>query len=284
MSTPASGDSTYALYALRYGINHSWNAARSYMPTSGFVRPDGDHRLFCYCWVADSAQRTVLIDGGCDAVTAAARGLTFERSPLDSLQALDISPAGVDDVVITHLHWDHAGHLAAFPNARIHIHPEEMRFTLGPAMRHRYLRRPYDATQLKDLVEVLFEGRVHFTGGQQEIAPGLDVYFVGGHTPGTQIVRVNTARGPVVVASDARHYTRNNCGGEHTGVPFPVVIDVEDYCAAAATIDGLAPSADHIITGHDPEVATRYPAVGGDELITRLDVAPMGCPNPRPEG
>ncbi|MCT7660715.1 N-acyl homoserine lactonase family protein [Mycobacterium deserti] len=265
---------TFALYALRYGINHGWDASRSYMPTSNFVPHERDHRLFCYCWVARSADRTVLIDAGCDEITAAARGVTFERSPLDSLTLMGIDPADVDDIILTHLHWDHAGNLSSFPNARIHLHPEEFRFVTGPAMQHRYLRRPFDTRQLQDVVELLFEGRVSFTGSEEELAPGLSIHHVGGHTPGTQIVRVATKRGSVVLASDARHFARNDCGCDATGVPFPVVISVDDYCSASATIDRMAPGPDHIVLGHDPETALRYPTLDGDELITRLDVAP----------
>jgi glyoxylase-like metal-dependent hydrolase (beta-lactamase superfamily II) len=278
VTATGSSAKAYALFALRYGINESWEASRCYMPTSGFVAPAGDHRLFCYCWLAVSPDRTVLIDGGCDEITAAERGLTYERSPLDSLKVLGVKPEDIDDVVVTHLHWDHAGHLTSFPNARIHVHPEEVRFTTGPAMQHRYLRRPYDTRQLQGFLEVLFQGRVHFTDGDEELAPGLTVHHVGGHTPGTQVVRVSTARGPVVLASDARHYVRNDCGGDEAGVPFPVVIHVDDYCAGAATVDRLAPTRDHVVTGHDPQVARHYPTVDGDELIVRLDVAPVYAP------
>lgn len=267
-------DGSYALYALRYGIGEAYTTARTHIPTSGFEPPDADPRLFCYAWVAVSDERTVLVDAGCDEVTARARDVTYERSPVESLGALGIDPADVDDLVLTHLHWDHAGNLTSFPNARVHLHPDELRYATGPAMSHRYLRRPYDVRQLQDVVSLVHEGRVAFTDGVAQIAPGLVVHPVGGHTPGTQIVRVPTVRGTVVLASDARHYLHNDAGGDAGGAPFPVVVHVDDYCAASATVDRLAATPDHVVPGHDPAVARRYPPVDGDELVVRLDTAP----------
>ncbi|TCP49929.1 glyoxylase-like metal-dependent hydrolase (beta-lactamase superfamily II) [Tamaricihabitans halophyticus] len=260
---------------MRYGIGQSWTAPRTYIPTSGFQpAEDLDYRLFCYTWVAVSEEQVVLVDGGCDEPTATARGITWDRSPMDSLRVLGIDPKDVDDVVISHLHWDHAGNLTAFPNAQIHLHPAELRYATGPPMEHRYLRRPYDTAQLRDMVSFVHEGRVQFTDGTTEIAPGLTVHPVGGHTPGTQVVRVPTHRGPVVLASDSRHFHHNNSGGDAGGVPFSIVVHVDDYCAAARTVDDLAASPDHVIPGHDPSVSHRYPTLDGDELISRLDVAP----------
>ena len=48
--------------------------------------------------------------------------------------------------------------------------------------------------------------RVTFHSGDGEVAPGVTVHRVGGHSDGLQVVRVETARGPVVLASDAAHY------------------------------------------------------------------------------
>jgi glyoxylase-like metal-dependent hydrolase (beta-lactamase superfamily II) len=274
MSDAAPTAGTYALFALRYGIGEGYTTARTYIPTSGFEPPAGDHRLFCYAWVAVSDERTVLVDAGCDEETARARGVTYERSPLDSLHALGVDPLDVDDVVLTHLHWDHAGNLASFPNARVHLHPDELRYATGPAMAHRYLRRPYDVRQLQDVVSLVHDGRVAFTDGVAEIAPGVTVHPLGGHTPGTQIVQVPTERGTVVLASDARHFLHNDAGGDAGGAPFSVVVHVDDYCAASATVDRLAATPDHVVPGHDPAVAHRYPSFDGDELIVRLDTEP----------
>ena len=55
----------------------------------------------------------------------------------------------------------------------------------------------------------LFRGRVQFHDGTDELAPGITVHHVGGHTDGLQVMRVKTERGWVVLASDASHFYAN---------------------------------------------------------------------------
>lgn len=267
---PVAAD-VYELYAVRYGVDLSRPATANFIPVPGFEYPDSDSSLHLYVWVAVSGDRVVMIDGGAGEATARGRGFDYERNPIESLRVLGIDPGDVGDVVVTHLHWDHAGNLRGLPGATVHLHPAEIAYATGPAMSHRYLRRPYDLGQIGDVVSLVHDGRVNFTDrGVTEVAPGLTVHPLGGHTPGMQVVRVPTARGVVVVASDARHYYAN---GE-TGVPFPVVVHMDDYCAASVEVDRMAESPDHVIAGHDPSVTARYPAIAEDELIMRLDVPP----------
>ena len=267
----ADSGSSYELFALRYGIGRARATSANFMPVPGFEPPATDQSLACYTWVARSAERVVLVDTGCDEATANARGITFERLPQDSLRQLGIAPEEVTDVVLTHLHWDHAGTLDRLPAARVHLHPAEIAHATGPAMGHAFLRRPYAVDQLRTVIGLVHDERVEFTDATTEVAPGLTVHHVGGHTPGTQVVRVPTRRGPVVLAGDARHYDAN----AHTGVPFPVLVDVVDYCHANRTVDRLGPSPEHVVAGHEPSITRRYPRVDpDDELVVRLDVAP----------
>jgi glyoxylase-like metal-dependent hydrolase (beta-lactamase superfamily II) len=81
---------------------------------------------------------------------------------------------------------------------------------------------------------------------------------------------VSTARGPVVLASDAAHFYANL----EQGRPFPILDSVSDYLEAHRKIRGLAASDAHIIPGHDPAVLVRYPRAGTD--IVRVDLPPVG--------
>ncbi len=65
--------------------------------------------------------------------------------------------------------------------------------------------------------------------GPVELAPGISIHPVGGHTPGMQFVRVHTARGWVVVASDVSHYYENM----EKGRPFTAAFHIGDM------LDGL---------------------------------------------
>lgn len=259
---------TYELFAVRYATNPRRTRRESFLPSPD--EHDGPMPMDFFFWVAVSPARTVLVDAGAPEATCRARGHDFLRHPVDGLAALGRRPADVTDVIVTHLHWDHAGNFEAFPGARIHLHPQEMAHATGPSMCHPYLRRPYDVDQVCALVRAVYGGRVAYTASEQEIAPGLKVHHVGGHTPGLQIVSVNTARGTVIVASDAMHYYANR----ERGVPFAVVTSIPDYLAALGRIASLAPSWDHVVAGHDPLVLSLYPAASATPGIARLDVPP----------
>ena len=103
-------------------------------------------------------------------------------------------------------------------------------------------------------------------------APGIDVHLVPGHTPGIQVVSVNTARGKVVLASDSTHYYENM----ETGEPFATTYDAAQVVAGFRMLEELADSKRHIVPGHDPLVMRRYPAASKDleGIVVRLDADP----------
>ena len=115
-------------------------------------------------------------------------------------------------------------------------------------------------------------GRVAFHDGDEELASGLGLRLVGGHTPGLQIATVATRRGQVVVASDALHFFAN----KQQGIPFAILVDVPEYIAGWQKLDALAESPDHIIPGHDPAILATYPVVkpGLEGVAVRLDTMP----------
>lgn len=144
-----------------------------------------------------------------------------------------------------------------------------MAYCTGRCMCHHALSHPFEPEDVKSMVGRLFEGRVQFHDGASEIAPGLSVHWVGGHTNGLQIVRVRTQRGWVVLASDASHFYANM--QEHR--PFPVVYNVGDMLEGYEAAHRLASSPNHVIPGHDPAVLTRYPSHDRETQgwIVRLD-------------
>ena len=117
-----------------------------------------------------------------------------------------------------------------------------------------------------------FKDRVSFHRGDAELAPGLSIHRVGGHTHGLQCVRVHTQRGWVVLASDASHYYEHF---EKSRV-FPTVFNVGEVVEGYALLRSLADSDAHIVPGHDPLVMERYESVSPDlnGVAVRLDAQP----------
>jgi glyoxylase-like metal-dependent hydrolase (beta-lactamase superfamily II) len=191
----------------------------------------------------------------------------------DGLAALGVGVETVEQVIVTHLHYDHCGNHDLFPRARYHLQDEEMAYATGRCMCHATLRIPFEAEDVVAMLRKVFADRVRFHDGTWEMAPGITVHRIGGHSKGLQCVRVKTRRGHVVLASDASHlYAHVN-----DGKVFPVTYSVGDVLEGYETLKRLAESPDHIVPGHDPDVARRYPEARpglGDDVV-RLDVDPV---------
>lgn len=258
----------YEIYAIRYG-HLERTATHNFL---GGDEHDGPMPLDYYVWAIVGAGRTIVLDTGFDAATGAARGRTLVRPVADGLAALGIDPATLRDVIVSHMHYDHAGNHDLFPQARYHLQDAEMAFCTGRSMCHGVIRAAFEARDVQAMVGRLYAGRVVFHDGDSELAPGITLHRVGGHTRGLQIVRVHTRRGWVVLAADAAHFYAN----WQQRRPFPIVDDVSAYLEAFRTIEGLASSPRHIIPGHDPLVLQHYPAArAGVADIVRLDLDPL---------
>jgi glyoxylase-like metal-dependent hydrolase (beta-lactamase superfamily II) len=261
--------SEYEVLAVRYAHNAERRISENFI---GGDPHDGPMPMDYFVWVLKGEGRTIVIDTGFDAEMAKRRGRKLTRPVAEGLKAAGIDLAGVEDVVLTHLHYDHAGNHDIFPNAKYHVQDREMEYCTGRCMCHSTLRHPFEADDVTAMVRKLFQGRVRFHDGASEIADGVSVHLVGGHSRGLQFVRVRTRRGWVVIASDASHYYANF--EQHR--PFPIVYDVGEMLEGYGAMSRLASSQSHIVPGHDPLVLQRYPAQpGGPADIVRLDADPL---------
>jgi glyoxylase-like metal-dependent hydrolase (beta-lactamase superfamily II) len=209
-----------------------------------------------YLWLIRGEGRTVVVDTGFGAEVAAKRGRTLLRHPAEALALMGVDAATVQDVVITHLHYDHVGTFDDFAQARFHLQDDEMAYATGRHMRHRQFNHGYEVDEVIGMVRLVYKDRVAFHSGDAEIAPGISVHRIGGHTHGLQCVRVHTARGWVVLASDASHFYEHF---EQRRV-FTTMFNVGEAVDGYQTLLRLADSPDHVVPGHDPLVMRRYRA------------------------
>ncbi len=264
-----SAPEPYEIYAIRYG-HHDRKASENFL--GGDPHDDRSMPLDYFVWAIVGKQRTFVLDTGFDAEMARKRQRHLLRSPGEGLQAIGIDPRSVQDVIISHMHYDHAGNHDLFPNARYHVQDREMTYCTGRYMGHPPLRMAFEEGDVIAMVRKLFAGRMQFHDGDDEIAPGLSVHAMPGHTMGLQAARVWTRRGWVVLASDAAHFYANI----EQGRPFPVVYNVGDMLESHRRLYRLADSPDHVVPGHDPLVLRRYPAASAQHEgeIVRLDLEP----------
>jgi glyoxylase-like metal-dependent hydrolase (beta-lactamase superfamily II) len=148
-----------------------------------------------------------------------------------------------------------------------------MAYATGRHMCHAFPRMPFEADDVVAMVRKVFAGRVTFHDGASEIAPGITVHHIGGHSKGLQCVRVKTRRGLVVLASDTTHLYAHI----EQGRVFPIVYNAGEVIEGYQTLKKLATSPDHIVPGHDPQVLARYPTAktGLEGWVVRLDADPI---------
>lgn len=262
----SAAEGVWEVYALRYG----WQARET---QDNFVHGPDPHDapmpLDYFVWLLRNGTREIVVDTGFGAAVRDKRANPKDRRtryltrPVDAaLRAMGSEPDKIQDVILTHLHYDHAGNLSLFPEARFHLQEREMAFATGRHMCVACMRGAFEVEDVVEMVRAVYAERVAFHDGDATVAPGVSVHRVGGHTDGLQMVRVQTARGPVVLASDAAHYYANLSRRE----PFPIVFNLGDMADGWARARELADGDDaRIVPGHDPLVRECYPSLPGSD-------------------
>ncbi|MFY0679228.1 MAG: N-acyl homoserine lactonase family protein [Thalassovita sp.] len=259
--------SDWEIHAVKYAERNARTRADSFIFDDNH---DAPHEMDYFMWVLRQGTRTILVDTGYDDEEAKARNRPIRLDPRAALAPLGLTPEDITEVIVTHLHYDHAGGLALFPNAHLHLQTAEMAFATGPCMCHDTLRAPFTADHVCEAVTRLYRGKLTFHDGDSQIAEGISVHCVGGHSRGLQAVRVKTKAGWMVLASDAAHYYENLWKRK----PFPIVVDLQNMLDGFQTLETLASRRELIVPGHDPMVRQVF-AQGVADHIYRLDTGPI---------
>lgn len=155
--------------------------------------------------------RVILVDTGCGATYGPAAGKL-----LGNLANAGVKPEQITDVVLTHLHGDHAEGLFStegkpvFPNARVMVHQAEVEFwkAESPDFSKSGVAEAYRPVMAKRAKQVLtFAGeRLKVISGQRtEIAPGVTAIHVPGHTPGHLLLTVESDGQTFLYITDLSH-------------------------------------------------------------------------------
>jgi glyoxylase-like metal-dependent hydrolase (beta-lactamase superfamily II) len=257
---------SYEVLAVRYGTRQT-TAAEVFLGFAGYGEPDRPLGMDYFFWVARGQARTVVIDTGFSPAGGAARGRTTLLDLATALRAADVTAETVKQVVVTHAHYDHIGGLPAFGAAEVIMTRSEYDFWTGPMGGRALFAHSAEASEISHLRALRANGRLTLTGRTHQIAPGIELTEVGGHTPGQAIVTVRTRSGRVILVSDAVHYYEEL----ERDRPFSTVANLVEMYAAFDQIREMAQDAGvSVVAGHDPAVRERFPALPGREGVIVL--------------
>lgn len=143
-----------------------------------------------------------------------------------SSQSLQQLFPDITDIILTHLHFDHAGGITYkennniklnFPNANIYLQKKNYERALNPSIREK-------ASYLKDNIDPLRNAKLHLCQDKEEIIPGIKVFQVNGHTDGMQWILIGDE------LSEAVAYVSDLIPTAHH-VPLPYIMGY-DLCAS----------------------------------------------------
>jgi glyoxylase-like metal-dependent hydrolase (beta-lactamase superfamily II) len=177
-----------------------------------------------------------------------------------------LTPDDITDVVITHMHWDHADGMDLFPKARIWLQKDEYTYYTGEAWQGPRTHGGIEPDDVLAAVKLNLAGRVTLVNGDaQQILPGITCYTGGKHTFQSQYVGVNTKAGTVILASDNMYLYENL----EKHVPIAQTLDAASNLRAQDRMRQLAASLRLIVPGHDPAVFEKFPKVS--ERVVRIE-------------
>ncbi len=251
---PAQAKPRYEVYAIRYATIPGFAVNQLVAGADPSRKLD----IAMMVWLVRGGGHTILVDAGFyrEQFFRQWRVTEFVR-PDEAVKRAGVNPEDVTDLIITHMHWDHADGMDLFPKARVWMQKEELEYYAGEAWQSRRTHGGIDPDDVMAAVKLNLAGRMGLVQGDaQEILPGITCYTGGKHTWASQFVSVNTAAGMVVLASDNMYLYENL----EKHVPIAATLDAASNLRAQDRMKQMAAKPELVVPGHDPEVMKRFPA------------------------
>lgn len=249
----AQSKPVYEIYAIRYATIPDFAVNQL---VAG-AEPGRKLDIAMLVWLVKGNNHTILVDAGFyrEQFFKQWHVANFEK-PSDAVKRAGVQPTDITDVIISHMHWDHADGMDLFPNAKIWIQKDELEYYAGTAWQSRRTHGGIDPDDVLAAVKLNLQGRVALVNGDaQEILEGITCYTGGKHTYASQFAGVNTKGGTVILASDNMYLYENL--DKHA--PIAATLDAASNLKAQDRMRQLAANPTLIIPGHDPAILKRFP-------------------------
>ncbi|MGH0051918.1 MAG: N-acyl homoserine lactonase family protein [Sphaerochaetaceae bacterium] len=210
-------------------------------------------------WLIKGNGRNILVDTGASRAEEACKyhypsHQTPDMYPENQIQKNGVKPEDVDAIILTHLHWDHCYNLDKFPNAKIYVQKCELEYAENPLPCHR---GSYEIRKEIPQPWPPFRDRFIVMDGDWELAEGINVYHLPGHTPGMQNPVINTNSGTYLLGTDNVALYKNWEGdGKGNHLPGTISCNMFDYYHSLKRMEGLC---DHVLPGHDIQLLDLQP-------------------------
>ncbi|MGB6247998.1 MAG: N-acyl homoserine lactonase family protein [Terriglobales bacterium] len=243
----------YEIYAIRYATIPGFPVAELVAGADRERKLD----IAMMIWLIRGNGRNILLDSGFyhDRFFKDWHVTDFTK-PSDTLKRLGLKPEDITDLIISHMHWDHADGMDLFPNARIWIQKDELEYYAGEAWQSKDTHGGIDEEDVLTLIKLNTQGKVTLVNGDaKEIIPGVTCYTGGKHTYQSQYVGVQTNEGTFVLASDNMYLYENL----ERHVPIAATLNAASNLQAQDRMKQIAARSGFIIPGHDPAVFEQFP-------------------------
>jgi len=251
----AQAPNRWEVSAIRY-------ATISGFPTAALVAGADTSRrsdIAMTVWLLRGNGRNVLVDAGFHRERFITQWKPTDFvTPAEAVAEAGVKPGDVTDIILSHIHWDHADGVDLFPNARVWIQKAEFEHYVGP--NGEPLNPPAITAEVAEVLAGMSRaGRINLVDGDdRDILPGIRAYIGGKHTWESQYVGVATKSGTVVIASDNVYLYENL----EKRAPIAQTLDAASNLRAQDRMRTLASRPELIVPGHDPLVFTRFRSRG----------------------
>jgi glyoxylase-like metal-dependent hydrolase (beta-lactamase superfamily II) len=197
------------MYKIRILKNADWYSPGTVMYDHAY----GVHepvKICLVCFLIEGNGRKIMVDTGMDGIDqtytekdkAQFDHLGKSKDTWELLKEAGTSCDEIDTVLLTHLHFDHYWNVRQFPNARFVVHQKEWFHVMDPRNLPICPVQGFPRKPLAYLAGEAFE-RLTLIDDEYEVCPGITMHWVGGHSPGGMVVKVQTNEGPAIIVGDA---------------------------------------------------------------------------------